>query len=281
MKKIIALILVSLFALTALVSCGVTDDPHAASGDPSDIPYASESVTIYSVSNTSFGKRISLKRIAGSGTAHSIISSLNGMAENGELTDGVSDAEFDIEADGEEIPVEISTYWIEAGSVIYRIDPQFDAIWRVDGFYGKGYGMTIPEGFRELIVNAWYYYPYDYYSAAYTSSTGEITVTHTFAAESDVTIDVESITLVSEREYPENPSRIVLKLTSAVDKTVNLGVSSYQSDDNLGDDSGATVELKAGKPKLVEMTFYNFTYYSYWLDVSAGNTFLHILINPN
>ncbi|MBR5947215.1 MAG: hypothetical protein IKZ82_01025 [Clostridia bacterium] len=204
-----------------------------------------------------------------------IMHGLENANETGETVEKLTDEAFDPQSD--EIHAELGTVWLETPSDIYRIDPNWNGICRVDGHYGSGKLLDAPEKLMDLISDSWSYYPYDYYCGVFKNRSGAFTLEHKFESESSVRIDVKRIELEDSNE-PSN--RIVLELISTKDETVEVRLISRQSMDNLAGMDTKSVDLKAGESTDVELRFGGWRNFTYWVEITAGNTKLNLEIDP-
>ena len=99
-------------------------------------------------------------------------------------------------------------------------------ICRVDDYLGGGEYLEISDSLKKMLNEAWYYYPYDFYTGVFSG--GEFSISHVYEAASAVKVEVTDIRLIGE------DGRVTLKLTAGCDTEVFVSAMSYQSDDNLG-----------------------------------------------
>lgn len=127
---------------------------------------------------------ISTKQIETCELSDSIIAAVEKMTETGETVEKISDDV--INEDTTQPPIERGTMWIELGSRIYRIDPDFAQLCRVDGHLGKGYVMNASSQLKKMISDAWQYHPYDYYTGSYNNRTDVTELYHVYNAPSEL-----------------------------------------------------------------------------------------------
>lgn len=221
------------------------------------------------------GYGISTKWIATCDLAYSIIDAVEELTETGETIEKISDAVVD--ENTTQPPIERGTLWFEVGSKIYRIDPDFTQICRVEGHLGKGYVMNASEQLKKMISDAWQYHPYDYYTGSYNNETNEIELNHVYDAPSTVHVHIKKVEVVNDYD-PKN--KITLELISTVDQSVYVSLFCSQSGDNLAEGDGKDVVLKAGKSETVELTFGGWKDFNYWIDISVDNTRINLRIEP-
>lgn len=221
------------------------------------------------------GYGISTKRIETSDLVYAIIDAAEKLTETGETVEKISDAVVD--ENSTELPIERGTLWLEIGSKIYRIDPDFEQLCRVDGHLGRGYVMNASEQFKKMIINAWQYYPYDYYAGNYNNETNEIKLNHVYNAPSTVQVQIKKVEIVNDYD-PKN--KITLELISTVDQSVSISLLCSQSNDNLADGDRKEIVLTAEEPEAVELTFGGWKDFNYWIDISIDNTRINLRIEP-
>lgn len=221
------------------------------------------------------GYGISTKWIETSDIVYSIIDAAEKLTETGETVEKISDAVVD--ENSTELPIERGTLWLEIGSKIYRIDPDFEQLCRVDGHLGKGYVMNASEQFKKMIIDAWQYHPYDYYAGNYNNKTNEIKLNHVYNAPSTVQVQIKKVEIVNDYD-PKN--KITLELISTVDQSVSISLLCSQSNDNLAYGDRKEIVLTAKEPETVELTFGGWKDFSYWIDISVDNTRINLRIEP-
>ena len=170
--------------------------------------------------------------------------------------------------------------WHTAGEALYRIDPEMTQLCRVETFMGRGRVLELPESLRTLIRNAWYYYPYDYYSGTYDAGTGELTVSHVYAAETSMTVRVQSVELSDNADPASLSDRITLELISDKDQYLVIDLTSRQSDDNLAVGNSKKLTFTAGEVRTLYMNFGGWTNYPFYVTVTADNTRVELRIVP-
>ncbi len=227
------------------------------------------SLAIYQYHWSGYG--ISQKTLSASSLAYEMIDALSDMKETGEIVPKISDEIFsdDDFLFAGALPVTPGTKWIVADG-LYRVNPELDEICRVETHLGEGNVLQMDENFRNMLRDAWYYYPYDYHSGTYEN--GELTLNSMYHADSSVDIHVKEIALSKK-----DKNRIVLDIYSSKDQTLTIYLSSQQSDDNLAEGDAETLTFAKGETKTVEMTFGGFPY-TYWVTVTADNTKVNITI---
>ena len=221
------------------------------------------------------GYGISTKWIATCDLAYSIIDAVEELTETGETVKKISDAVVD--ENSTELPIERGTLWLEIGSKIYRIDPDFEQLCRVDGHLGRGYVMNTSEQFKKMIIDAWQYHPYDYYAGSYNNETNEIKLNHVYNAPSTVQVQIKKVEIVNDYD-PKN--KITLELISTVDQSVSISLLCSQSNDNLAYGDRKEIVLTAKEPETVELTFGGWKDFSYRIDISVDNTRINLRIEP-
>ena len=119
-------------------------------------------------------------------------------------------------------------------------------------------------------------YTCDFYSGKYVRETDTLELDHTFSAESNVRVSVNKIELDDSIE-PAN--KITLELTSTVDQTQTISLTS-QSGDVIFEGDSKVVVLKAGQAQSVELNFGGWQKYRYVIGISVDNTRLELVIDP-
>lgn len=221
-----------------------------------------------------YGRGLSRKTIQPGEMATNLAQMLNAMEENGQIVPKISDDSLDDYSI--DLPVERGTMWIEIGTDLYRITPGFTQLCRVDSHFGAGYVLDMSSEFAALLVEAWQYFPFNYYSGTYDSETNEITLDHKREAPSTVQIQIKSLE-VYDSFNPHN--KIVLEVTSTIDQTIPIEMTCQQSDDNLGLGDYKELTLTRDQSQTVELSFIGFDV-QHWIEIKASNTFIYLTIIP-
>ena len=221
------------------------------------------------------GWGISSKEIGDYAVATPFLEALRALQPTEETVPKISDDV--LELGGGDYPVDRGTFWVEADGKIYRVNRDYDEVCLVETHFGEGKVLEMTAEFAKLLQNAWYYAPLDSWIGTYKDGDEKIELRNAFSAPSTVLISVKEIYLDKADRTDNN--KIVVELISALDQTVYVSSFSQQSDDNLGSGDSETVELKAGVPVTVELSFFGFSY-GYWVTLRADNTMVEITINP-
>lgn len=220
------------------------------------------------------GAGISTKTISTCDLAYSIIDVLDAMSDTCDRVEKISDEEFDEYM--YELPVERGTMWLEVGSKIYRINSERNEICRVETHLGEGVVLGAQSEFFDLVYDAWYYYPYDYYSGSYNNSTGEIELNNVFEADSTVEVNIKKLEV--EKEF-NSVNTVTFELISSVDQKVSIRLDSAASDDNLAPGDYKELTLKKDKTETIELSFGGWSY-TYWITITVDNTRINLRIEP-
>lgn len=207
-----------------------------------------------------------------------IINNLSRMKETGEISEKLSDEAFDENASY--MPAEPGTLWLEVYSDIYRISPDFDKIWRVDGHFGGGCGLHASTWFFDWISDAWYYYPYNYDYYIFNGEReydGLVYVDYHHAFDGDsVAMSIKSIETMNDNE-----NRIVLELVSAADQTTDVMLECRQDTGGIAKSCIKRVELKAGISAEVVLDFEGWMDTDYLLEITAENSRIVVEVIPH
>ncbi len=220
------------------------------------------------------GAGVSSKTISTCDIAYLIIDALAAMPETGETVEKISDDSIDGYL--YESPVPRGTVWLEIGSKIYRIDPNFTELCRVETHLGAGVVLDASGNVFKMIYDALHYYPYDFYTGTYNNNTGEIELNNVFEADSTVEVNVKKLKV--EKEF-NSVNTITIELISSVDQKISIRLDSAQSDDNLAAGDYKEIELTKGKAEALELSFGGWSY-SYWITITVDNTRINLMIEP-
>jgi hypothetical protein len=221
---------------------------------------------------------VSYKTIESCQLADEIVEIISAMDETMKVS--MMKALGDLEDYGNNPPVDRGTSWVEIGSELYRLDPKMTEISIVKRHLGAGKMLDSDSSIDrlgDLLYDAWYYHPYDYYSGTYDNSTGTISLERMYEAESGVEISVKDFDVKNERGAVNT---VTVEVTAKKDIDLRLILRSQQSDDNIGLGDQKEFSIKKGKKKTVTLSFSGWDSYSYWIDIKADNTVVSITINP-
>ena len=279
MKKVIFILLCVLMIL--LISCNVTPPETTTAPETTDIDEnetrPSEETSIKFICYVNDWMLFTTKTIGNSSTATDLIDRLAKLNPTGEKSMKMSDKPFDMDDYTNYDPyIYAGTTWLEIGDKIYRVYPASNTISLVERHYGEGEILDAPDDLIKDIINAYQYYPHDYYTGNYSRSDGVLSLDHVYTGKTDVTVSIKSIKLASS---DSEPSVITLELVSTEDKTFNLSAETYQGDDIVGGFATQVVELKVGEKKTVELSLYAWSCSMYSMNINIDNTVIDITVD--
>ena len=222
------------------------------------------------------GYGVGKKKIYDCGLGYAIIECLSGLQETGDFIPEISEEE--INAFTVELPVTKGTVWLECGSVgLFRLDPQMTEICKVQTHLGEGKVLQMTDTLKQLLELAWYYYPSDYWSGTYEN--GNVTLQQEYKNKSVVEwVRIENICIDSESHSKNN--QISLRIMPASTQTVEVELTSYQSDDNLYDLYRKEIDLIDGEETVLDLEFYGNHRVKYSVVIKIDNTRINLLIKP-
>ena len=223
------------------------------------------------------GWGLSVKTIAPSNLGYAIIESLAKIEETGKFIPKISDDTIIDYAEVNYLPIKNGTVWIDCGKAgLFRLDPSMTEICRVETHLGEGVVLEMTETLKELLRQAWYYSPYDYWDGTY--SNGEVTLNRVYNGDSAIEwVEIESIHI--ENVYHTESNKIVFKLKSSENKIVGYHFESYHSSDNFASMKGDYIELIKDEEVTLEISFAGFVNTRYWISLVIDNTSINLTIN--
>ena len=272
-----------LFSCTSPNTSETSGSPNAS--ETSGSPNASETSgsgdgSIKMIQYWWSGGGTSKKTIEAGALASSIAGQLAALKETGVRTEAISSKS--LESFSGDLPVDRGTMWLEVGDALYRLSPSFEGICRVKTHLGEGRVLEFPDALKRDLIDAWQYYPNNVYSGTYEN--GVLILNHVYESDSKVRIEIKEIRLnpltVPHGSTTENLNEIDLVLTADTDLSCYLRFNSAQSDDNLAYAESKTVDLKAGEPLAVTLSFHGWTRYGYDITLKADNTRITVRIVP-
>ncbi len=240
-----------------------------------EIDHSGYHTTVRILEYTWDGWGISEKVISACDAAYWLIDALEGMQETGEHAEKISDAPFDV--DHEDFSVARGTMWLEVGSTVWRLDPDWTQLCRVERHLGEGVVLHMSEEFKRNLRDAWYYYPYDSYTGTYRIGSGELTLEHVYEAYTSVSVQIKEIVIQNEH-HPINT--VTLELLSRMDQRVAVDLRCQRSEDDLADGAYEEVELHGGAPLTVTLDFGGWKDSRFWVYVFVDNTRIELTVEP-
>ena len=222
------------------------------------------------------GYGISQKGIYTCDLGYAIIDCLKNLQETGDVVPEISDDVVN-EFSGE-LPIQRGSMWIECGSVgLFRLNPAMTEICKVQTHLGEGKSLQMTDTLKELLAQAWHYYPFDCWSGTYEN--GTVSLKQVYKSYSAVEcVEIESIHI--ENTHHSDNNRIVLSFRAKEDKSVTVDLGSYQSSDNLGSFDSKKIDLRKGEEVTVEFVFFGFYDYTYFVSITVDNTRIELTVDP-
>lgn len=210
---------------------------------------------------------IRYKSINNSDLGYAILDCLSNLEETEQEVPFISNKLVDTSS--KSLPIERGTMWIECGSDgLYRLNPDMSQICKLEKHLGKGKVLIMTDTLKELLKQAWNYYPNDHWSGEYKN--GKVTLEQIYKSDSAVDyVTVENIYIENDRDSEDN--KITLRIKACESKTAKVKFKSYQSIDNLGTIESKEVELVKGEYTSLEFTFIGYNV-CYDLSISIDNT---------
>lgn len=221
------------------------------------------------------GWGISEKTISACDVAYWLIEALEDMQETGEHAEKISDAPFDV--DHEDFSVARGTMWLEVGNTVWRLNPDWTQLCRVESHLGKGVVFHMSEEFKRNLRDAWYYYPYDSYKGTYQIGSGELTLEHVYEADSSVLVQIKEIVIQNEH-HPINT--VTLELLSRKDQRIAVDLRCQRSEDDLADGAYKELELYSGVPLTVALDFGGWQDSRFGVYIFVDNTRIELTVEP-
>ena len=274
MKKIVFAFLLILICASLLLSCNNADSDNIPDTDTISHSGYEAGFTMLRYNWSGYG--IGQKEISACDLSDAIIDCLSNLQETGSVTPKISNDTVN-EFTGE-LPIERGTVWIECEALgLFRLNPEMTEICKVKTHLGKGKVLQITDTLKELLRQAWYYHPYDYWSGAYEN--GTVSLQQEYKSDSVVEwVEIESIHI--ENEHHSENNKISLHIRANESKAVKVCLKSYQSDDNLGSIETKEIELINGDVTTVDFTFNGFYNDPYWVSITIDNTKINLEIDP-
>ena len=221
---------------------------------------------------------VSYKTIRACEEASALIEALNSAKKTGEIAEKIADEVCDSFRDhiySISLPVETGTKWIEADGKLYRISRDYKQLCIVNSYLGAGEVLELTEELSDMIKDMKSYWPNNVYYGEYDKSNNEITLKHSYSANSSVDIKITEIDVKFKYHYTKN--KITLELISDIYQITEVDVWSYKSEDNHLDGARRNVPLRAGT-NVEEFSFGSDFVDYFWLSIISGNTRIELKI---
>ena len=278
MKKVSLIVLAVLLAFSCLCFVGCEpksnlDVEYLPDATNQPVGNGGSDATVRIIQYTWDGWGTSYKDVTGA-TAEKIGSLLAALPETNETQPALSLTRKFPEKLGTacDLPAERGTMWVEANGKIYRLSG--DKILLVKKHLGKGTVLGDAAECIAEIANAWSYWPMDCWYGTYKE--GKLSMEHRYEAETTVTVNIVSMNVIKDL-HPENS--MTVELTSTIDQTVHISLDCWSSSDNLSTGDKKDVEVVAGQPKTVELTFGGFPF-TYDVVIRVDNTSVKLVVDP-
>lgn len=250
--------------------CGIT----RSYTDTDNIPHSDTETGFKMLRYSWDGYGVGQKEIKGD-LGYAIIDCLTKLQETGDVISEIS--KDVVNENSGRLPITSGTVWIDCGSVgLFRLNPEMTEICKVQAHLGEGKVLQMTDTLEELLGQAWYYYPYDFWSGTYENDA--VTLRQIFKADSAIEwIEIESMQIENELE---SQNSITLHIWANESKTVEAHFLSSRSNDHLGSFDTKEIELVKGEKTIVEFTFRGFYDSTYWAYITIDNTKIDLTINP-
>ncbi len=245
--------------------------------DPDSVPPSGTEAGFYIVHYNWDGYGIGKKEVFTCDLGYAIIDYLSKLQETGTVIPKISDDVVDENAG--ELPVAPGTMWIECGSVgLFRLNPELTEIYKVQTHLGEGKALQMTDTLRELLGDAWNYYPNDCWSGTYEN--GKVILEQVYKEASVVeSVSIDSIHIENNSDSKNN--KIILRILANESNTVNVHFMSYHSDDNIGTMDSKDINLVKGEETTIELLFEGFSdNYTYYMNITIDNTRITLTIDP-
>lgn len=169
-----------------------------------------------------------------------------------------------------------NTLSLHLGDEMYRIDPDYNTLVRVETLLGEGERMTFSEELKSVIKNAWLFCHHNTYTGTYKD--GVLTLEHNFYTESTVQITVKDMHIDLD-----NPAKntITVELLSLEEGKTRVNLDCNAGGCIWGSGDSQDIVLKANVPKTVKLSFNpeEMGEDQYFIYVYSGSTRVEIFID--
>lgn len=265
----------NLNAYTAVDKCSKCDETRKYT-DPDSVTNTGTETAFKMLRYNWDGYGISTKEIFASDLGNAIIDCLSKLEETGITVPKISDDPVDETAGS--LPVTPGTVWIECGTVgLFRLNPEMNEICKVKTHLGEGTALKMTDTLEELLGQAWYYFPYDYWSGKYEN--GTVTLSQVYKRESVV----EYVKIDSIHIGENDPTSIRITLTIGANDHITTICDLFCSNggDVIGLSDRRLIELLENKETQVELiTGGLYGDWTHYVTITIDNTRINLKILP-
>ena len=217
---------------------------------------------------------ITAKEVFTCDLGYAIIDCLSKLEETGKTIPKISNETVD-EHTGT-LSVTRGTLWIECGTVgLFRLDPEMNEICKVQTHLGKGVELRMTDTLKELLTQAWNYFPNDYWSGKYEN--GTITLNQIY--KSDSAVDYVSIDSIDIEDDKWTTIKIVL--TIGAKDSMKTECSLFCSNGCvIGYGDREEIEISAGEEIKVELLTGGLGDMPHYVTIDIDNTKISLTIEP-
>ena len=244
--------------------------------DPENIPHSGYEAGFKMLRYNWDGYGITTKEVFTCDLGYAIIDCLSKLEETGKNIPKISNETID-EYTGT-LSVTRGTLWIECGTVgLFRLSPEMNEICKVQTHLGEGVELKMTDTLEELLTQAWYYFPNDYWSGKYEN--GMITLNQIY--KSDSAVDYVRIDSIDIKKDEWANIKIVLTIGAKDSIKTNCQLFCSNGGDVIGFGDDKEIVLSASEETKVELTtggLYND--WTHYVTINIDNTRISLTIVP-
>lgn len=219
---------------------------------------------------------ITAKEVFTCDLGYAIIDCLSKLEETGKTIPKISNETVDEHTGTLSASVTRGTLWIECGTVgLFRLDPEMNEICKVETHLGKGVELRMTDTLKELLTQAWDYFPNDYWSGKYEN--GTITLNQIY--KSDSAVDYVRIDSIDIEDDKWTTIKIVLTIGAKDSMKTDCSLS-CSNGCVIGYGDREEIEISAGKEIKVKLTTGGLGDMPHYVTIDIDNTKIRLTIEP-
>lgn len=219
---------------------------------------------------------ITAKEVFTCDLGYAIIDCLSKLEETGKTIPKISNETVDEHTGTLSASVTRGTLWIECGTVgLFRLDPEMNEICKVETHLGKGVELRMTDTLKELLTQAWDYFPNDYWSGKYEN--GTITLNQIY--KSDSAVDYVRIDSIDIEDDKWTTIKIVLTIGAKDSMKTDCSLS-CSNGCVIGYGDREEIEISAGKEIKVKLTTGGLGDMPHYVTIDIDNTKISLTIEP-
>ncbi len=254
-----------------ITDTSVIEDTEYVEGSDIDVNYDDADLLLICYINGG----VSVKEIKGD-VGGELVAKLSALTPNGEKSAKISDEPFSFQHQ-DVCYAPKGTFWVKTEDGIYRISPE-KVISKAEDYYLEGDILEADSEFFDYISDLWEYYPRNTLVCTYKD--GRVKARRVFGGESEVVIDIASVTVSADATATNATNKLEIVVTSKTDKDVTIEAVPQCGPNEFAKVQSQDVKLKANESAYITLPFGGWQDKGYEVNVIVDDARLHLEITP-